>query len=101
MPEPSYGISNRWLTTLTLDETSKANPLEIIQRLDSENIEARPVWKPLHLQPDFKGCPYFPHQPEDSFSDEVFRKGLCLPSGTNLDKKDQDRIIRIVQSALS
>jgi pyridoxal phosphate-dependent aminotransferase EpsN len=101
MPEPSYGKSNRWLTVLTLEENCKASPLKVIHRLDAENIEARPVWKPLHLQPVFKGCSYYPHQPGSSFSDKVFQNGLCLPSGTNLEKEDQYRIIRIVQEALS
>ena len=101
MPESPDGKSNRWLTVLTLEDKCKARPLEIINRLDAENIEARPVWKPLHLQPVFQGCPYYPHQPESSFSDRVFKNGLCLPSGTSLEKEDQQRIIRVVREALS
>ena len=101
MPESSNGKSNRWLTVLTLEENCKASPQAIIKQLDAENIEARPVWKPLHLQPVFKECPYYPHQPENSFSDKVFQNGLCLPSGSNLEEEDQHRIIRIAKEALT
>ncbi len=100
MPESPNGKSNRWLTVLTLEKTCKASPLEIIHRLEAEDIEARPLWKPLHLQPVFKEYQYYPYQPENSFSDKVFQNGLCLPSGTNLEEEDQNRIIRIVRGAL-
>lgn len=100
IPEPAYSRSNRWLTVLTLGKNCKANPLEIINRLDAEAIEARPVWKPLHLQPVFKGCPYYPHQPESGFSEQVFENGLCLPSGTNLQVTDQNRIVSLILDIL-
>ncbi len=100
MPEPSYGQSNRWLTVLTLEKNCKASPLTVINRLDAEDIEARPVWKPLHLQPVFKGYQYYPHQLESSFSDKVFQYGLCLPSGTNLQVTDQNRIVSIILDIL-
>lgn len=101
MPESPNGKSNRWLTVLTLGKNRKASPLEIINHLDAENIEARPVWKPLHLQPVFKGCQYYPHQPENSFSDKVFQNGLCLPSGSNLSPEDQKDIIALIQPLLT
>ncbi|MDH5763292.1 MAG: aminotransferase class I/II-fold pyridoxal phosphate-dependent enzyme [Nitrospinota bacterium] len=101
MPESSYGNANRWLTVLTLGENCKARPLQIIQRLDDNDIEARPVWKPLHLQPVFQGHNYYPHEPRNSFSDQVFQTGLCLPSGSNLEKEDQHIIIQIIQNALT
>lgn len=100
IPEPAYSRSNRWLTVLTLGKNCKAKPLEIINRLDAEAIEARPVWKPLHLQPVFKGCSYYPHQPDNSFSEKVFQIGLCLPSGTNLKVTDQNRILSLILDIL-
>ena len=100
MPESPNGKSNRWLTVLTLEKTCKASPLEIIHRLEAEDIEARPVWKPLHLQPIFKEGQYYPYQPETSFSDKVFQNGLCLPSGTNLQVTDQNRIVRLILDIL-
>jgi len=100
MPEPFYGKSNRWLTVLTLGKNRKASPLEIIHRLDAEDIEARPVWKPLHLQPVFKECLYYPHEPENSFSDQLFQNGLCLPSGSSLQDTDQSRIVSLILDML-
>jgi len=101
MPEPSYGKSNRWLTVFTLEDPCKTSPLDIINRLDAQNIEARPLWKPLHLQPIFKDSKYYQHHPNQNFSEAAFEKGVCLPSGSNLDEEDQHRIIWIVQEALS
>jgi pyridoxal phosphate-dependent aminotransferase EpsN len=101
MPEARFGRSNRWLTTLTLDPKSAgAAPLEIIQTLADENIEARPVWKPLHAQPIFAGHAYYPHAEGESVSDRLFETGLCLPSGSNLSEEDQNRVIVAVRRAL-
>jgi len=101
MPEAEFGCSNRWLTTLTLnpDEISIA-PGEIIEALEAENIEARMVWKPLHLQPLFQDSPYFPHEKGESFSDYAFKYGLCLPSGSSLSSQNQDRVIEIIKKQL-
>ncbi|MDQ0255340.1 pyridoxal phosphate-dependent aminotransferase EpsN [Evansella vedderi] len=97
MPEAPYGRSTRWLTALTIDpEQSGVTPTQIIDALEGQNIEARPVWKPLHLQPLFKNCPYYPHN-NNSVSDDLFRKGVCLPSGSNLSEEDQDRIIECLK----
>jgi pyridoxal phosphate-dependent aminotransferase EpsN len=101
MPEAEFGSSTRWLTALTLDPGEiRITPREIIAALEAENIEARPVWKPMHLQPLFKSRPYFPHKKGESFSDSIFKRGLCLPSGSNLSVQDQDRIISIIQRQL-
>ncbi|CCQ89812.1 putative pyridoxal phosphate-dependent aminotransferase epsN [Nitrospina gracilis 3/211] len=100
MPEAGFGTSTRWLTVLTLDRGLSVKPHDIIAALDRENIEARPVWKPLHLQPLFKGCTYHTHADDCNFSENVFERGFCLPSGSNLAPADQDRIIDIVQSVL-
>lgn len=101
MPEASYGRSNRWLTTLTLDpEKTGVTVNDVLIALEEHNIEARPVWKPLHLQPVFKDCPYYPHEIGKSVSDELFAKGICLPSGTNMTEAEQDRVIEIVSRLL-
>lgn len=101
MPEAEFGRSNRWLTTLTLDPgRCEMTPEELVAALGEHNIEARPVWKPLHLQPLFEGCCYYPHADGKSISDELFRQGICLPSGSNLSKADQDRVIAIVKQNL-
>ena len=103
MPEADYacpdGIGSkctRWLTTLTLaPEKLGVNRNQIINELENENIEARPVWKPMHLQPLYKGCEYVTVGNED-VSRRFFEHGLCLPSGSNLSTVDQDRIIDII-----
>ncbi|MEL1135614.1 aminotransferase class I/II-fold pyridoxal phosphate-dependent enzyme [Desulfitobacterium sp. THU1] len=101
MPEASYGRSNRWLTTLTLDsEKTGVTVNDVLIALEEHNIEARPVWKPLHLQPVFKDCPYYSHEEGKSISDELFAKGICLPSGTNMTLAEQDRVIEIVRGLL-
>ncbi|MCP4398010.1 MAG: pyridoxal phosphate-dependent aminotransferase [bacterium] len=101
MPELAEGISNRWLTTLTLDpKRSGKTPTQLMDALEQENIEARPVWKPLHLQPLFQGTPYYPHTPDDSVSDRLFEQGLCLPSGSNLTEAEQKQVIRCVRREL-
>jgi pyridoxal phosphate-dependent aminotransferase EpsN len=94
MPEAKYGRHTRWLTTLTIEESKSGFSSEdVINELNKENIESRPVWKPLHLQPLFKGCLYFSHFENKSVSDELFEKGICLPSGSSLLISEQQRII--------
>jgi pyridoxal phosphate-dependent aminotransferase EpsN len=98
LKEASFGESNRWLTTLTIDRRNGTKIRdEIIQKLEEENIEARPVWKPLHLQPLFIGSSYFPHEINNSISEKLFATGICLPSGSNLTEAEQRRVISIVK----
>jgi pyridoxal phosphate-dependent aminotransferase EpsN len=96
MPEPSYSRSNRWLTTLTIDPGRfGATRHQVIDALAADNIEARPVWKPMHLQPVYEGVRMF----GGSFCERVFDEGICLPSGTNMSEDDIDRVVGIVRSA--
>lgn len=98
MPEAEYGRHNRWLTTLTINPgQSGLLPEKIRRTLEAENIESRPLWKPMHMQTLFKDCRFFGGE----VSEELFRRGLCLPSGSNLRKADQDRIINIIRSLQS
>jgi len=89
-PEEFY-YSNFWLTTILIDH-DKVNPAVIQAALGKENIEVRPLWKPMHMQPVFAGCPYY----GDGTSERLFMKGLCLPSGSNLTNSDLDRIIESI-----
>lgn len=101
MPEASFGRSNRWLTVMTVDEEKlSASPLDLINALEGENIESRPVWKPMHLQPLFAGCEYFTHEDGVSISDGLFKKGLCLPSGSSLAEEEQERVIGVIRKVL-
>ena len=100
-PELEDTKSNRWLTALTIDSTQTGvTRTEIIEQLEQENIESRPVWKPMHLQPLFEGYKYYSHEENRSVSDELFEKGICLPSGTNMEESQQKKIINIILQML-
>jgi pyridoxal phosphate-dependent aminotransferase EpsN len=99
MPEASFGHSTRWLTAMLVDpDKFGTTATKIINLLSSLNIEARPIWKPLHLQPIFKNCRYYPNMPDESFSEYLFNRGICLPSGSSLTQEDQQRIIDSILS---
>lgn len=101
IPEASYGRSNRWLTVMTLDNFQTAvTPMQVIKALETENIEARPVWKPMHMQPLFADNMYFTHEEEASVSDRLFARGVCLPSGSSLSIDDQQRVIDCIRISL-
>lgn len=91
--------SNRWLTTLTIDDRKAGiTAKQILDALNKQNIEARPVWKPLHLQPLFKRAKYFMHDEGGSVSDKLFETGICLPSGSSLTEVEQHRVIRCIRN---
>lgn len=91
--------SNYWLTCIRISENSKVKPLDILIALENENIEARPIWKPMHLQPIFKDCLFFKHNDEkNSISEDLFKYGLCLPSDTHMTDDQQEYIISIIKS---
>lgn len=95
MPEAPYGRSNRWLTCITVDaEAFGASSDEIRLHLESLDIEARPVWKPMHLQPVFKDC----RMVGGAVSEDLFRRGLCLPSGSSLTFADRERVVEAIRS---
>lgn len=101
MPEADYGTPTRWLTALELDPLrTNVRPRDLMHALAKANIEARPIWKPMHQQPLFGGSKYFPHSPESSFSDEVFNRGICLPSGSDLTEEDVLRVCKIIRAVL-
>jgi len=96
MSEASYGKTNRWLTTLTVNAQKVGiGRTKIINALEKENIESRPVWKPMHMQPLYQTADYISNGDNDN-SRHLFEKGLCLPSGSSLNEKDQGRIIDII-----
>ncbi|MBF12714.1 MAG: pyridoxal phosphate-dependent aminotransferase [Flavobacteriaceae bacterium] len=98
MSQAEYCKSNHWLTTITVDQKiTNLSRSQIIDNLEKENIESRPVWKPMHLQPLYKNCDYIKNGERD-VSAELFMNGLCLPSGSNLSYQDQNRIIDIILS---
>ncbi|MBU9712163.1 aminotransferase class I/II-fold pyridoxal phosphate-dependent enzyme [Evansella tamaricis] len=98
MPEIEYSRPNRWLTTFTINEKeSGISPTSLMKFMLEENIEVRPVWKPLHLQPLFQGCTYYPHQEGGSVSEQLFFAGICLPSGSNMSMEDILKVINLIK----
>ena len=93
MPELENSFGNRWLTTITF---SKTDPRKVIDILTNANIESRPLWKPMHLQPLFKNALYF----GNNESGELFTRGLCLPSGTGMKAGDIEKIGYLVKKSL-
>jgi dTDP-4-amino-4,6-dideoxygalactose transaminase len=98
MPEAAWGRHNRWLTVLLLDPAVAGVDRELVRlALEAENIEARPVWKPMHLQPIFAHY----EAVGGSVAERLFAQGLCLPSGSSLNRSDLSRIVQLVHSLLA
>lgn len=98
MPEPDWSFSNRWLTTATLRDHAAST---VIGALAERQIEARPVWKPMHLQPLFRDAEFFGDGRNSDVSADLFARGICLPSGSNMSMDDVDRVVDAVQAALA
>jgi dTDP-4-amino-4,6-dideoxygalactose transaminase len=93
MPEAPYGRSTRWLTCITIDPDRFGADRESVRlALEADNIESRPIWKPMHLQPVFKGCESIGGR----VAEDLFKRGLCLPSGTAMTEEDLERIVSVV-----
>lgn len=98
MPVCDYGSPNYWLSCITLKSESKVKPLDIILALEEENIESRPIWKPMHLQPYYKEFEFFSHlDNEESVCEDIFNRGLCLPSDTKMTEEEQERVITTIK----
>ena len=97
MPICEYNEPNYWLSCITLKEESIIKPIDIMVALENENIESRPVWKPMHLQPFFKDYEFFSAKEGMSVSEDLFNRGVCLPSDTKMTEKDMQRIVSIIE----
>jgi pyridoxal phosphate-dependent aminotransferase EpsN len=98
MPEIEGGHSTFWLTTLTIDPAvARTDRTRLMAAFEAENIEARPVWKPMHLQPLYRENRVV----GGKVAERLFENGLCLPSGSSLQPKDRDRVIEIARSQLA
>lgn len=93
-PENFY--SNHWLTTVLIKHSSKTRE-DLRLALEADNIEARPLWKPMHLQPIFKDAPFY----GDGTAEALFSDGLCIPSGSNLTQEERDRILKVIKTVFS
>ncbi len=93
MPEIRDSRGNRWLSTLTL---SKTNPQKLINSLEESNIESRPLWKPMHMQPLFRDALVV----EDGTSQKLFEQGICLPSGSSMSNDDVIRVCNVIKKVI-
>ena len=95
MPRDLFGsYCNCWLSTIQVAPDCKVRPLDIMVALEKDNIESRPVWKPMHLQPVFKECDYIDNS---ETSKKLFENGVCLPSDTKMENEDLQRICNIIK----
>lgn len=93
-PEAPWGRSNRWLTCILIDEKEFGATRENVRlALEEENIESRPVWKPMHMQPVYKDCEFI----GSGISEMIFKNGLCLPSGSAMSDEDIERVVQVLK----
>lgn len=95
--EPAGYFSNRWLTTILIDPASGITREILRLAFEQDNIESRPLWKPMHMQPIFADAPFY----GDGTSERLFRDGLCLPSGSNLTDADFERIFKVIDTVFA
>lgn len=96
------GDANNWLSCMTIAKESPVTPDRVMDALAVENIESRPIWKPMHLQPVFAECDFLPHWEDgSSVGEEIFDRGMCLPSDIKNTPQDMERIIGIVRGCFT
>ena len=95
MPEIENGKSTRWLSVVLMENINHDKIEDIIRSFSEENIEVRPIWKPMHLQPVFEDASFY-YNSQKPISASLFEHGLCLPSGSDLSKNDLNRIIELL-----
>ena len=91
MPINEWNEPNYWLSCLTLN--GKVKPIDIIEALEADNIESRPIWKPMHMQPFYKDCDYI----GGDVSNKIFENGICLPSDTKMTDEDLARVVNNIR----
>lgn len=98
MPIAPYGNPNYWLSVITIMETSKVKPIDVMVALEKENVESRPIWKPMHLQPFFVVYDFYSHNDEGiSVAEDLFNRGVCLPSDTKMSVGEMERVVGIIK----
>lgn len=108
MPVHEWEYCNCWLTAIQLSSSGKVHPMDIMKALEEDDVESRPIWKPMHLQPVFKACDFIGEEDkqyqiiddftgaDDSNSGQLFENGVCLPSDTKMSDADLDRICEVI-----
>ena len=94
-PVPNNCKVNYWLSCMTLEKGSPVSALQLMERLEKENIETRPVWKPMSMQPFYQDCDFITAEPEAADAD-IFSRGVCLPSDVKMTKDEQERVCNLI-----
>ncbi len=89
-------VPNFWLSCLLVDKSSGVDPMDIMKKLEDANAESRPIWKPMHMQPVFKNNDFIAVE-ETSVGEEIFSRGLCLPSDIKMTAEEQEKVIEIIK----
>lgn len=92
---------NHWLSCLLIDKKEKTTYQEIMQKLEEHNIESRPIWKPMHMQPVFKDMDYITKDSSTNIGSDIFSRGLCLPSDIKMTEEEQDTVISIIKGCFA
>lgn len=95
-PVPEEAEANYWLSCITIKEPCRVQPLDIMLALEKENIESRPIWKPMHMQPIYSDNTFVKID-DKSVGEDIFHRGLCLPSDIKNSEEDMEKIIRIIK----
>lgn len=99
MPICDYGKPNYWLSCITIKKECSVKPMDVLEKLQENNIESRPIWKPMQMQPFYADCRFFKHDDDSiAVSEDIFTRGLCLPSDTNMTEEQQDKVISIIKN---
>ena len=96
MPVQDYDDPNCWLSCIVLNR--KVTPTDIIEALETQNIESRPIWKPMHLQPYYQDFDFVTVQERGTMSEDIFNRGVCLPSDTKMTENDVERVVEVIRS---
>ncbi|MDD6214498.1 MAG: aminotransferase class I/II-fold pyridoxal phosphate-dependent enzyme [Firmicutes bacterium] len=96
-PSAKDSVPNYWLSCMTLKANSKVKPIAIMEKLEKENIETRPIWKPMHMQPYYEKYDFITTEENKPVSEDIFERGLCLPSDTKMTPEQQDEVIKIIR----
>ena len=95
-PYLKESTSNFWLSCLLVDKEAKVDPLYILNILADNNVDSRPIWKPMHMQPVFADCDFI-YVEETPVDEDIFARGLCLPSDIKMTEEEQDFVIEVIK----
>ena len=101
MPLADYGESNCWLSAMLIKPGVNKSPFDLFEFLKKHGIESRPIWKPMHMQPVYKDCDFISVNQEHPMDEDIFNRGLCLPSDIMMSGEEQDYVISVIKEFLN